>query len=245
MAVRLYPRRPRLEQIHLRLFARRHGDLLRSRLFRGLLVSAAPFGFSRCDENILRAIQNLLRQTGQPRDLDAVALVRAARDDLAQKNDLLVPFAHRDVEIADAAALLRELGQLVVVRREKRARPDLVVQKFRHAPCDRESVEGGCSAADFIQNDEAALSRVVYDVRCFVHFDHEGRLAARKIVVRTNPGKNAIDQSDLRAGRRNETTYLRQQDDQRDLPDVGRFAGHVRSGDDRQPQSFLHRARYR
>ena len=60
---------------------------------------AAPFGFSRCDEDILGAIENLLWQTGQARHLDAVALVRAARDDLAEENDLLVPFPHRDVVV--------------------------------------------------------------------------------------------------------------------------------------------------
>src|SRR5437762_116578 len=63
--------------------------------------------------------------------------IRAAGDDLAQENDLLVPFAHSDVKVADAAAVLGEFGQLVVVRREQRARFDFVVQKFGHAPSDR------------------------------------------------------------------------------------------------------------
>ena len=175
-----------------------------------------------------------LGNPAEPRDLDPVALVRAARNDLAQENDLLVPFAHRDVEIAHAARVPRQLGQLVIMGREKRARLDLVVQKFRHAPGDRKAVEGRSAAADLIQNDQAALGRVVHDVRRLVHLDHEGRLAAREIVVRADAGENAIDQTDLRARRRNEAADLRHQNNQRHLPDVGRFPGHVRPGDDGQ-----------
>ena len=142
------------------------------------------------------------------------------------------------LKLHDAVALLRQLGQLVIMGREKRPRLDLVVQKFRHAPGDRKSVEGRSPAADFIQNNETALGRVVYDVRRLVHLHHESRLPARKIVVRAHARKNAIDQPDLRARRRHETSDLRHQNDQRDLPDVGRFAGHVRPGDDRQSHSL-------
>ncbi len=172
-------------------------------------------------QDILRPIQDFLRQTGESRDLNAVALVRSAGNDLAQENDLFVPFAHRDVEITNAAPLLGELRQLVVVGGEKGARPDLVVQEFRHAPRDREPVESRCSATDFVQDDEAALGCVVHDIGRLVHFDHEGRLAARKIITRPDPGEDAIDQADLCAGCRDEAADLRQQDDQRDLADVG------------------------
>ena len=85
---------------------------------------------------------------------------------------------------------------------------------------------------------KTALGRVVDDVRRFVHLHHEGRLAAREIVVRADPGENAIDQADLRARRRDEAADLRHQDDQRHLPDVGRFPGHVWSGDDGQAELF-------
>ena len=56
-------------------------------------------------KNILGPIENYLRQAGQPRDLDPVTLIRSTGNDLAQKNDLLVPFADRDIEITDSAAL--------------------------------------------------------------------------------------------------------------------------------------------
>ena len=124
------------------------------------------------------------------------------------------------------------------MRREQGARLDLVVQKFRHAPGDRQPVECRCSASDLVQNDQASLGRVVHDVRRLVHLHHERRLPARQIVVRADPRENAIDQSDLRACRRDKAADLRHQHNQRDLPDVSRFARHVRPRHNRQPHVF-------
>ena len=92
---------------------------------------------------------------------------------------------------------------------EKRARLDFVVQKFRHAPGDREPVEGRGAAADFVEDDEAALGGVVHDIGGLVHLDHEGRLAAREVVVRADPREDAIDETDLGARRRDEASDLR------------------------------------
>ena len=63
------------------------------------------------------------RQPGEPRDLDAVAAIGTAGDDLAQKHDVVLPFAHGDVEVGDVGQRVREVGQLVIVRREDRLRP--------------------------------------------------------------------------------------------------------------------------
>src|SRR6266699_5074055 len=43
-------------------------------------------------KDFLCAVENFPWQTGQTRDVDSVAFVRAAGDDFAQENDLLVPF---------------------------------------------------------------------------------------------------------------------------------------------------------
>ena len=67
-------------------------------------------------KNFFRAVEDFFWQAGEPRDLDAVTFVRAAGDDFAQENDLLVPFAHGDIEIADAFAVLGEFGQLMIMR---------------------------------------------------------------------------------------------------------------------------------
>ena len=99
-----------------------------------------PSALSSCCSRLLRiSLARAMiarRQAGEARDLDAVALVGAAGDDLAQEDDLLVPFAHGDVVVAHAGAGQLELGQLVVVRGEERARLDFVVQIFRDAPGD-------------------------------------------------------------------------------------------------------------
>ena len=107
----------------------------------------------------------------------------------------------------------------------------------------REAVEGRGAAADFVEDDEAALGRVVADVRRLVHLDHEGRLPAREIVARADAGEDAIDEADLRARRRAPSEPIcAMQHEQRDLPDVGRFAGHVRAGEDEQPVRCRRRA---
>src|SRR5207244_6958245 len=76
------------------------------------LHDALPIWFFQMRQNIFRSVENFFRQTGQARDVDSVAFIRAAGDDLSQKNDLIVPFAHSHIEIADAAAFLSEFRQL-------------------------------------------------------------------------------------------------------------------------------------
>src|SRR5207244_10336186 len=127
------------------------------------LHDALPIWFFQMRQNIFRSVENFFRQTGQARDVDSVAFIRAAGDDLSQKNDLIVPFAHSHIEIADAAAFLSEFRQLVIMTRKESACLNLVVQKFGHAPCDGESVECRCSATDLVQNNEAPFGSIVYD----------------------------------------------------------------------------------
>ena len=63
------------------------------------------------------------RQTGQPRDLDAVAAIGSAGENLVQEDDVVFPLARRDVEVDDAAEGVGEVGELVIVRGEERLRP--------------------------------------------------------------------------------------------------------------------------
>ena len=104
-------------------------------------------------KNFLGAIENFFGQTGEARDLDAVAFVCAAWDDFAKKNDLLVPFAHGDIQIANAFAVLGELRQLVIMRGKQSARFNFVVEKLADAPRDGETVKSGCAATDLIEDD--------------------------------------------------------------------------------------------
>src|SRR5262245_47026697 len=63
-------------------------------------------------ENLPRARHDLGREAGEPRDLDAVAPIRAARDDLPQEHDVVLELARRDVRVDDAGHALREIRQL-------------------------------------------------------------------------------------------------------------------------------------
>ena len=73
---------------------------------------SSPFRISRARDD------DVGRQAGQPRHLDAVAAVRSARDDLAQEHDVVFPLADDDVEVGHRGQRVGEIGQLVVVRRE-------------------------------------------------------------------------------------------------------------------------------
>jgi hypothetical protein len=57
-------------------------------------------------------------------------------------------------------------------------------------------------AADLVEDHEAAVGRVVEDVRGLGHLDHEGRRAAREVVARADAREDAVDDADrrLRAG---------------------------------------------
>src|SRR5437763_8973613 len=104
-------------------------------------------------KNFFRASQDSFRQAGEARDLYTVAFVRAAGDDFAQKNDLLIPFADGDVQIANAFAILCEFDQFMIMRGKQTAGFDVVVEKFGHAPRDREAVKSRGAAANLVKND--------------------------------------------------------------------------------------------
>src|SRR5260221_181617 len=71
------------KQIHLRRRLKLFELLAVLRAARGLshVAFGREFAFLQVAEDDFRALQNLLRHAGQSRDMDAVALVRAALDD--------------------------------------------------------------------------------------------------------------------------------------------------------------------
>src|SRR5205085_6541450 len=130
-----------LKQIHLRLY-RRNNNLLTSFSFSWLRFFHGAVRLFQMREDVLGAVENFLRNTGEPGHMDAVTFVGASRDDLAKENNLLIPLAHGDVEVRDAFPFRSQLCQLMVMGCEKSARFDFVVEKLGHAPGDREAVEG-------------------------------------------------------------------------------------------------------
>ena len=93
--------------------------------------------------------------------------------------DGVIPFLDRDTVVANPAQLSLDLGELVVVGGEKRARTLIAgaMQVLDDRPCNAEPVIGGSSPAYFVENDETPVGGVVKDVRRFVHFHHEGGIA--------------------------------------------------------------------
>src|SRR5580700_7130146 len=110
------------------------------------------------------------------------------------------------------------------MRGEECARTVLLVQMFDGGPGDGEAVEGGRTAADLVQNYEAALRRLIEDRRRLYHLDHEGGATTRQIVGGAHAAEEAIDDADMRALRRHEASHLRQDGDQRVLAQECRFA---------------------
>ncbi len=84
----------------------------------------APFPFSdfgfELRQDLAGALDHRPRQTGQLGDVDAVGLVRAARDDLVQEHDPPAFFGHGHVVVAHRRQQLGQPDQLVVVRGEQR-----------------------------------------------------------------------------------------------------------------------------
>jgi hypothetical protein len=75
-------------------------------------------------QDLLGPLVHLRRDAGQPGDVDAVALVGGAVDDLVQEGDVLFPFLDRHVQILDAGQRTLQIGQLVIVRGEQRPAAD-------------------------------------------------------------------------------------------------------------------------
>ena len=176
-----------------------------------------------------------LRQARHLCDLDAVAVVCCAGDDLAEEDHLVLALFHRDVEVLHARQLLLDVGQLVIVRREERFRAELfpVGAVFEHRARNGHPVERRRAAANFVQNEQGIRRCVFQNVGDLVHLDHERRLAGRQIVRRADAREQLVHDADARRARGDEAAHLGHQHDQRDLAHVGRFAGHVRAGDDR------------
>ena len=174
------------------------------------------------------------RHAGELGDVDAVALVGRAGDDLVEEHDLILPFLDGDVKVARHRELVVEIGQLVVVRGEERAAADLLVDVLDDAPGEREAVVGARAAADLVEDHEAARRGRVEDAGGLGHLDHERALTAGELVARADAGEDAIGDADGGAAGRDEAAHLGHEREQRGLANVRAFAGHVGAGDEQE-----------
>ena len=65
-------------------------------------------------KNFFRAIEDFFGQAGETGHLYAVTFVGTAGNDFAKENDLIVPLADCDIEIANAFAFCGEFGQFIL-----------------------------------------------------------------------------------------------------------------------------------
>ena len=78
--------------------------------------------------------------SGQLGHVQPVAAIGAAGFDVVEEHDAVLPFADRDVEVADRLAPVGQCGQLVVVRGEQR--PGAAFgERFGDGPGQRQAVE--------------------------------------------------------------------------------------------------------
>src|SRR5687768_17970754 len=106
-------------------------------------------------------------------------------------------------------------------------------------PGDAQAVVGARPAPYLIQENKALPAGAVEDLRGFQHFDHERASAGGEIVGSTDSGKNSVYKAYVRFGGWDEAANLREQDNQRDLPQIGALSSHVRSGQNDQAVAVL------
>ncbi len=131
--------------------------------------------------------------------------------------------------------------QLEVMRREQSERAHLFSHVVCGSPRQRQAVEGTRATPDLVHEHQALLGRVVQNRRGLGHFDHERAATARQVVRGADAREYPIDRTESQAFRRDETTDMRQDDDQGGLPHIRRLAAHVRPGNHHQPLPVMQR----
>ena len=124
-----------------------------------------------------------------------------------------------------------QLIQLVVMRGEQRfGLVGMLMDILYDAPGNRDTVIGAGSPAYLIQYNEAAAADIIDNARGFVHFHHKGRFSPAQVIGGAHAREYLICKSyggrpggDVGAG-------VRQQRDQRGLPQQRGFTGHIRTG---------------
>ena len=170
-------------------------------------------------------------------------MVGGSRDDLMQENHFAVPVRHSHGQIDEPVEFFRKPRQFMKMGGEQCPRAIFLVQMLDHRPGDGKTVESGGAAADFVEDHERVFAGLVEDRGGLDHFDHEGRTAAREIVGRADPRIKLVDDPDMGALRGHERAHLGKDGDQCILTQIGRFAGHVRAGHDRDPAASAGGAR--
>jgi hypothetical protein len=152
-----------------------------------------------------------------------------------EQHQIALIFARPDVMERQAIEPPGKPRQLVIMGCEQGPALDAIVHRLDHCPGDRQPVIGRRAAPDLVEDHQAPRRRLREDRGGLDHLDHEGRPPARQIVRRADAAEQAVDEAHFRAARGDEAAGLGEHNDQRRLAQEGRFAAHVRPGD--QPQA--------
>ena len=169
--------------------------------------------------------------------MNTEAFVSAASGYLPHKDNILPVLFHGNAVILYAFHVPFQFTQFMVMGRKQRLGSDFlpVADILHHSPCNGQPVESACPPADFIQDNQAVLCCISQNIGCFAHFNHKGTLSAGKIIARSDSCKNLVAYRQMRLRCRNKGTDLRHQADQRYLPHIRAFSGHIRPGDNHHP----------
>src|SRR5439155_3808057 len=118
-------------------------------------------------EHFVGAVQDFFGHAGQLSYVNAVTFVVAAGGDLVQEHHSTFALLDQDIVVSQAGKFVGQLSQFMIVRGEKHAATDLVVQILGNGPSQTYAVVGAGAAADLSEDHQAAVGGGVQDVGAF------------------------------------------------------------------------------
>mmetsp|Transcript_7156 Transcript_7156/g.15529 ORF Transcript_7156/g.15529 Transcript_7156/m.15529 type:complete len:349 (-) Transcript_7156:340-1386(-) len=140
----------------------------------------------------------------------------------------------RHVNVPHALFLLLQRRQLVKMRGKQRGTPQLPHDIFRNGPGDAVPVERGGAPAQLIDDDQGPGRGGVEHAGGFQHLGHEGGYALLLQISRSHAAQDAIDDVDGGRGGGKEGAHLGHGDQGAQGADVGGFASHVGTRDEKK-----------
>ena len=195
--------------------------------------------FFEAGHDLAGAVNHLPGHTGHPGNLDAVAVVGGASDDLAKKNNAVGAFNDCCIVVHHSRKPLFKLGKFVIMCCKKSAGAYRLRDILAHGPGNRHAIERAGTATNLIEQDEARSCGVVQNACRLIHLHKEGAFSGGKIVGSTDPGKNPVDKADFGRFGRHETPCLGKQDDESRLSQVRTLSRHVRTRDHQHPLTVI------
>ena len=103
-------------------------------------------------DDLLGPLDHVVGHPGQLGNLNAVALICAAFDNLSQENDIVALFFYGDTVIVHAGQLSFQFRQLVIMGGKQRLGPQKprIADVLHHRPGDGQAVEGAGASANLI-----------------------------------------------------------------------------------------------